>query len=92
MRRGSMPGAAAAGNNYVSRVSMGNAGATSYFADLVFDAAGNLWASDYLNHRIVVFTGGAFRVLNNLVGAIPVANTNAALSANTTDCCRARRA
>jgi sugar lactone lactonase YvrE len=77
--------AAAAGNNYASRVAMGNAGATSYFANLAFDAAGNLWASDYLNHRIVVFKAGgsAFRVLNNLVASIPVANTNAALSANT---------
>ena len=63
----------------------------SYFANLAFDAAGNLWVSDFKNHRVVVFDaanlGGSntFHVLNNLNvnGAIPVANTNAALSANT---------
>jgi len=82
------PGAAlAAKNNYVTHVKMGNAGATSYFANLAFDAAGNLWASDYLNHRLVVFDAANlgdmntdhYHVLANLDASIPVANTNAAL-------------
>jgi sugar lactone lactonase YvrE len=84
------PGAAAAAvNNYATRTDIGNAGATSYFSNLAFDAAGNLWVTDYKNHRVVVFDaahlGGSntYHVLNNLVGAIPVANTNTALSATT---------
>ena len=84
------PGAAAAAvNNYATKTDIGTAGATSYFANLAFDAAGNLWVTDYKNHRVVVFDatnlGGTntFHVLNNLVGSIPVANTHAALSANT---------
>ena len=84
------PGAAfAAVNNFATRMEIGSAGATSYFANLAFDATGNLWVSDYKNHRIVVFDaanlGGinTFHVLDNLNGDIPVANTNAALNANT---------
>ena len=50
------PGAVAAQlNNYATRIDLGNAGVTSYFANLAFDEAGNLWASDYRNHRLVVF-------------------------------------
>jgi len=80
----------AAVDNFETRLEIGNAGVTSYFANLVFDSEGNLWASDYKNHRIVVFDaanlGGTntFHVLNNLNGDISVANTNAALNANTT--------
>jgi endoglucanase len=84
------PGPAlAAVSNYATRTDMGNAGMPSYFANLAFDAAGNLWVSDYLNHRVVVFDaanlGGTntFHVLTNLTGSIPVANTDAALNANT---------
>jgi sugar lactone lactonase YvrE len=80
------PGAASAAvNNYSARVDVGNAGATSYFANLAFDTTGNLWASDYLNHRLVVFDaanlGGTntHHVLANLDASIPVANTDAAL-------------
>lgn len=80
------PGPAAAQlNNYATRIDLGNAGVTSYFANLAFDEAGNLWASDYRNHRLVVFDaahlGGAntYHVLSNLTAQIPVANTNAAL-------------
>jgi sugar lactone lactonase YvrE len=83
------PGAALAPvDNYVTRLDIGNAGATSYFANLAFDVSGNLWVSDYRNHRLVVFDAGnlggtnIFHVLNNLDGSIPVANTNAALSGN----------
>jgi hypothetical protein len=83
------PGAAlAAVNNYATRVDLGNAGATSYFANLAFDAAANLWASDYKNHRLVVFDaanlGGTntYHVLANLDASIPVANMNAALKGN----------
>lgn len=83
------PGPAlAAADNYATRVDLGNAGATSYFANLAFDAAGNLWASDYKNHRLVAFDaanlGGAntYHVLANLVASIPVANTDAALNGN----------
>ena len=84
------PGPAlAAVSNYDTRTDMGNAGMPSYFANLAFDAAGNLWVSDYLNHRVVVFDaahlGGTntFHVLTNLTGSIPVANTDVALNANT---------
>jgi hypothetical protein len=78
----------AAVSNYDSRLDVGNAGATSYFANLVFDAAGNLWASDYWNHRLVVFDaanlGGTstYHVLANLDASIPVANVNASLKGN----------
>ena len=84
------PGAAAAaGDNFATRADLGNAGAPSYFANLAFDAAGNLWVSDYLNHRLVVFDaaglGGAntYHVLPNLDSPIPVANTDPALSGHT---------
>jgi sugar lactone lactonase YvrE len=86
------PGAAhAAENTYATHVSIGNAGAVSYFANLAFDAAGNLWASDYLNHRLVVFDAANlgdmstdhYHALGNLDGSIPVANTTASLNADT---------
>jgi len=72
-------------------VEIGNAGVESYFANLAFDAAGNLWVTDFKNHRVVVFDAAnlgdsnTFHILKNLNvnGAIPVANTNAALSGNT---------
>jgi hypothetical protein len=83
------PGLAlAAVDNYATRVDLGNAGATSYFANLAFDAAGNLWASDYRNHRLVAFDaanlGGAntYHVLANLDASILVATTDTALNGN----------
>ena len=83
------PGAVAAQlNNYATRIDLGNAGVTSYFANLAFDEAGNLWASDYRNHRLVVFDaahlGGAntYHVFSNLAAQIPVSNTDAALISN----------
>jgi sugar lactone lactonase YvrE len=86
----SYPGALdAKKDNYATRVVVGNAGATSYFANLAFDAAGNLWASDYKNHRLVVFDaenlGGTntYHVLSNLDVPIPVANTDPALTGTT---------
>jgi hypothetical protein len=87
VRGNAYPGPAlAAVDNYLTRVDLGNAGATSYFANLAFDAAGNLWASDYKNHRLVDFDvanlGGAntYHVLANLDASIPVANTDAVLN------------
>jgi sugar lactone lactonase YvrE len=80
--------AAAANSNYVTRLDQGNAGATSYFANLAFDTTGNLWVSDYKNHRLVVFDGASlgrattYHVLANCVSSIPVANTNATLKEN----------
>ena len=82
------PGAAnASSSNFATRLEIGNAGATSYFANLVFDASGNLWVSDYLNHRIIAFDadtlGGAntFHVLPSKNGPLDVANTNPGLNA-----------
>jgi hypothetical protein len=75
-------------DNYAARVDLGNAGLTSYFANLAFDVAGNLWVSDYRNHRLVVFDaahlGGAntYHSFSNLSAQIPVANTDAALTSN----------
>jgi sugar lactone lactonase YvrE len=80
---------AAASSNYATRLDLGNAGITSYFANLAFDKTGNLWVSDYKNHRLVVFDavslGGTntYHVLANCNSSIPVANTNAALMENT---------
>ena len=80
------PGAAA-GNSYASKTVIGNAGAQSYFGDLAFDAAGNLWAADDLGSRIVAFDAGAlggvatWHILANPPGPLAVANTNPALSA-----------
>jgi Secretion system C-terminal sorting domain len=76
---------AGAGNTYI-----GNAGKTSYFANLAFDAAGNLWVSDYQNHRIVVSTVGNINFITNYrefntvsdFGNIPVGNTTAGLNGN----------
>jgi sugar lactone lactonase YvrE len=83
------PGTAlAAGDNRGDRMILGNAGMTSYFANLSFDAAGNLWASDYKNHRLVVFDAAnlgstnTFHVLANWDGSIPVANNDAKLKEN----------
>jgi hypothetical protein len=77
---------AGAGNTYI-----GNAGKTSYFANMAFDAAGNLWVSDYQNHRIVVSTAGNinfstnYREFNTVssFGNIPVGNTTMGLNSNT---------
>ncbi|GEM_PF-5176722 len=41
-------------SNYATRIDLGNGGVTSYFANIAFDTAGNLWASDYYNNRIIV--------------------------------------
>ena len=85
------PGAgAAAGNTYASKTVIGNAGATSYFGDLAFDAAGNLWAADDLGSRVVAFDAGALGIANtwhtlaNPPGTLAVANTDPALSAAAT--------
>ncbi len=43
-------------SNYssASKINLGNGGITSYFANITFDTAGNLWATDYLNNRLIV--------------------------------------
>jgi len=79
-------------NNHGLIVDLGNAGATAagktaYFSNLAFDAPGNLWVSDYQNHRVVVFEAAHldepdtshYHVLENLVGPITVSNTDAGL-------------
>jgi hypothetical protein len=76
----------ASGNNYTCRTVIGNAGMTSYFGDLAFDAAGNLWAADYRNDRMVAFAaaalGGAnaWHVVGNPGTPLDVANTTPGLS------------
>jgi len=85
------PGAgAASGNNCGIRTVIGNAGMTSYFGDLVFDATGNLWAADYQNHRVVAFdaaglgTTNTCHVLANPGGPLAVANTDPTLNTPST--------
>jgi hypothetical protein len=76
---------AGAGYTYI-----GNAGKTSYFANMAFDAAGNLWVSDYLNDRLVVSPAGSIDFINNYhefntivdFANIPVGNTTAGLNGN----------
>ncbi len=80
-------------NNYGTdpgdRTDLGNAAATSYFANLAFDAADNLWASDYRNHRLVAFDAATLggtnthHVLPNLNTVLPVSTTDPALGAAT---------
>jgi hypothetical protein len=86
------PGAAAASNNnYTTRTVIGNGGRISYFANLVFDSFGNLWVTDYFNHRIVAFDAvglgngtNSYHILANASGTLAVANTVAGLNATTT--------
>lgn len=40
-------------DNYATRIDLGNGLITSYFANITFDNAGNLWATDYLNNRVI---------------------------------------
>lgn len=82
---------AASGNNYATKTVIGNAGTTSYFANLVFDASGNLWVTDYRNHRVVAFDAvglssgtNHYHILANTSGSLAVANTIAGLNAPTT--------
>jgi hypothetical protein len=42
-----------AATNYTLRIVLGNAGAVSYFSNIVIDGNGNLWATDYKNNRLV---------------------------------------
>lgn len=80
----------AASNNYAAPPEvLGNAGLTSYLANMAFDAQGNLWVSDYLNHRIVVFDANnlntihTHRSITTISGGIVTANTVAAMQTNT---------
>jgi len=82
-------GAAAAGDNYTARTVIGNAGATSYFGDLTFDASGNLWVADYLNSRVVAFdaanlgTTDTWHSVTDVAGSLSVANTTSGLTGAT---------
>lgn len=64
-----VPAGQRSNNNFISRVELGNASLTSYFANLVFDTGGNLWVSDYLNNRVVAFVNDDnkvnFKVFND---------------------------
>ena len=74
------------GAGFATRTVLGNAGVTSYLANIAFDAAGNVWVSDYNNDRIVVYkSDGTYRILGNYVNfnSIPVGNTTMALNTAT---------
>jgi DNA-binding beta-propeller fold protein YncE len=66
-----------------ARTDFGNAGMTSYLSNIAFDAAGNVWVTDYLNSRVIVFNpaGTEYRVFVAPFNAIVPANSNAALDA-----------
>lgn len=74
----------------VTGINLGTAGQTSYFANLVFNAAGNLWANDYLNNRLVVFAAASLTgagpatwlALTNGATPLAVANTAAGFPAS----------
>ncbi len=40
-------------DGYATKLDLGNGGITSYFANIVFDSEGSLWATDYLNNRLI---------------------------------------
>lgn len=68
---------------------IGNAGVVSYLANLAFDDNGNLWVSDYLNNRIIVWDASTLATIHtyhefdiNPAISLPVANTDASLSGN----------
>lgn len=78
------------GVNFSTRTVIGNAGATSYFANIAIDNVGNVWVTDYHNNRLVVFdasnlgTTNTYHVLSNYTntGNLPVANITAGLTTN----------
>lgn len=80
-------------NNYTGKTVLGNAGAPSFFANLAFDPAGNLWVSDYANNRLVVFAAAgltqanttSYHILPNKVGPLAVANTDPGLGGTSAD-------
>ncbi|WP_341906801.1 T9SS type A sorting domain-containing protein [Fluviicola taffensis] len=45
-----------ASDSYATRIDLGNGLIQSYFANITFDAAGNLWATDYSNNRVVAIS------------------------------------
>lgn len=81
----------AANGSYTYSNNLGNAGSTSFMSNIAFDGAGNLWVSDFLNNRVVVYLAAtltqnnpAYRVLNNYSVSAPntitVANTTPSLN------------
>jgi hypothetical protein len=81
---------AKSGNNYLpeNRKVIGRAGEnSSIFANLVFDAEGNLWVTDAQNNRVVVFdekgltnSKNSYHVLVNLSGSLNVANISVGIN------------
>ncbi len=84
-----VPTGSKAADSYLARTVIGNAGATSYFGDLTFDSAGNLWAADYQNSRVVAFdaanlgTTDTWHAITDVAGTLPVADTTAGLTGTT---------
>ena len=83
-------GAQASKDNYLAKTVVGNAGATSYFGDMTFDASGNLWVADYQNSRVVAFdaatlgTTNTYHAITDAAGTLAVANTTTGLTGSTT--------
>lgn len=74
-------------SNYVTRIDLGNGGVTSYFANIAFDATGNLWATDYKNNRIIAIpvtslntVNATFRYCNTNSTAWNIGGTNGNLN------------
>lgn len=63
-------------DNYATRIDLGNGLITSYFANITFDSAGNLWATDYFNNRVIAIASSDL--------STPDANFHA-LSSNSTN-------
>jgi Secretion system C-terminal sorting domain len=70
-----------------TRTVLGNGGITSYFGNITFDANGNLWASDYLNNRVIAIPVASLSTTNapmkSLVNAAAAWNATGATLANT---------
>jgi Secretion system C-terminal sorting domain len=70
-----------------TRTILGNGGITSYFGNITFDAAGNLWASDYLTNRVIAIPVASLSTSNapmkSLVNASVIWNASGASLANT---------
>lgn len=76
-----------ASNNYAwPPVVLTGTGMTSYFANIAFDKAGNLWVSDYRNNAIVMYdaanlsTTFTYHIIYGADAMIPVGNTDASLN------------
>jgi endoglucanase len=78
------------GANFSTRTVIGNAGMTSYLANIAIDVSGNVWVTDYSNERLVVFdaanlgTTNTWHQMSNYVAPnnIPVGNIISGLTNN----------